>query len=332
LRIEGARYKVSGRIKLFFAPLQAVAKKQKLHKIFLKLGSKLQIYPQKYKPMHSEKTIQLGFSPCPNDTFIFDALVHGRIDTEGYRFEPILADVEQLNQMAAKAALPMTKLSYHAYYHVQDRYILLNSGSALGRGCGPLLIGAKPWSLAEVAQADSIWIPGERTTANFLLHFAFPKLRAKIEPHLFSEIEQAVLEAKAALGLIIHENRFTYAQKGLHKVLDLGEYWEQETGYAIPLGGIAIRRDLPIEEQQTLQRLMQRSVAYAFAHPQASRDYVCAHAQEMDPAVQAQHIALYVNEHTQDLGTEGRAAVQYMMQHLQKWKQLWQEDWPLFVD
>jgi 1,4-dihydroxy-6-naphthoate synthase len=254
--------------------------------------------------------LSLGFSPCPNDTYIFDAMVHGKIDTEGLAFDMVLGDVEMLNQRAFAGELDITKLSYHAVAYLTDTYRLLDAGSALGNNCGPLLI-AKNAKSREVIASSTIAIPGKYTTANFLLSYAFPEVQHKIEM-VFSDIEDAVLAGDVAAGLIIHENRFTYAQKGLVKVLDLGEHWESTTGMPIPLGGIAIRRDLPIDVQHKVNRVLQRSVQFAFAHPSAALPFVRAHAQEMDEAVMYQHIALYVNDYTLHLGERGRAAVQHL--------------------
>lgn len=254
--------------------------------------------------------LSLGFSPCPNDTFIFDAMIHGRIDTEGLEFEVILADVEALNQKAFAGELDITKLSYHAYAHLLDQYILLDAGSALGHNCGPLLIAKKQLSREEVNQSD-IAIPGKYTTANFLLGLAFPEATQKREV-IFSDIENQVLQEKVQAGLIIHENRFTYQDKGLKKIIDLGEYWESETKMPIPLGGIVVNRRLAPNVQQKVNRVMARSVAYAFDHPEASRPFVKEHAQEMEEAVMQQHINLYVNDYTKGLGEKGRSAVQHM--------------------
>ncbi len=254
--------------------------------------------------------LSLGFSPCPNDTYIFDAMVHGKIDTEGLAFDMVLGDVEMLNQRAFAGELDITKLSYHAVAYLTDTYRLLDAGSALGNNCGPLLI-AKNAKSREVIASSTIAIPGKYTTANFLLSYAFPEVQHKIEM-VFSDIEDAVLAGDVAAGLIIHENRFTYAQKGLVKVLDLGEHWESTTGMPIPLGGIAIRRDLPIDVQHKVNRVLQRSVQFAFEHPSAALPFVRAHAQEMDEAVMYQHIALYVNDYTLHLGERGRAAVQHL--------------------
>lgn len=255
-------------------------------------------------------TISLGFSPCPNDTFIFDAMLHGKVDTEGLVFEVFMEDVEALNRRAFAGEIAVTKLSYHAFAWLTKRYALLDAGSALGNNCGPLLIARQPMADAEIESAR-IAIPGKMTTANFLLSLAYPNARDKAEV-LFSEIEDAVLEGKAGAGLIIHENRFTYQQKGLVKLLDLGEYWETTTGLPIPLGGIVVRRDLPLEIQQKVNRVMRRSVEYAFDNPTDVMPFVRQYAQAMDDAVMRAHIDLYVTHHTVDLGQQGREAVRQM--------------------
>lgn len=254
--------------------------------------------------------LTLGFSPCPNDTFIFDALIHEKIDTEGLHFEVQLGDVEQLNQKAFQQELDVTKLSYHAYAHLLPHYALLNSGSALGNNCGPLLIAKTDLNTADLS-STSIAIPGKYTTANFLLSLAFPEAEQKQEL-LFSEIEQAVLDEQVQAGLIIHENRFTYQEKGLVKLMDLGEWWENNTRMPIPLGGIVVHRKHPVALQQKLDRVLRRSIEYAFAHPESALPYVKAHAQEMDTVVMQQHIDLYVNDYSIDLGAKGRAAVQFL--------------------
>ena len=254
--------------------------------------------------------LTLGFSPCPNDTYIFDAMVHGKIDTEGLEFEVLLADVEELNQKAFKGELDVTKLSYHAYAYLTDSYILLKAGSALGHQCGPLLIARKPLTIREVNQAR-IAIPGKFTTANFLLGLAYPEAKQK-EEVLFSEIEQKLIQGEVDAGLIIHENRFTYQDKGLVKIIDLGEYWETYTRLPIPLGGIVVNRALPLTIQQKVNRVMFKSVAYAFQNPESSKEFVRAHAQEMDEKVMYQHIDLYVNEYTRVLGDKGENAVNQM--------------------
>jgi 1,4-dihydroxy-6-naphthoate synthase len=258
--------------------------------------------------------LSLGFSPCPNDCFIFDALIHHKIDTEDFEFEVVLEDVEKLNQRAISAlhqnqniSLHITKLSYHAFTQLTEPYVLLNSGSALGSNCGPLLISKKNFDLADVEKL-SIAIPGRYTTANFLLSFAFPSAKKKQEI-LFSEIENSILNDSFDAGLLIHETRFTYAEKGLKKIMDLGEFWETETGLPIPLGGIVIQRNLPTEIKEKVERLLRKSIEFAFANPKSSADFVRKHAQEMSEEVQNKHIALYVNEFTIDLGEKGKKAI-----------------------
>ena len=254
--------------------------------------------------------LSLAFSPCPNDCFMFDAMVHGRVDCEGLEFDVTLADIEALNHAAFAGQPDVTKLSFHAYAYCADKYVLLDAGSALGRNCGPLLISRRPIERAEVERGGlSIAIPGKFTTANFLCGLAFPAARNKTEV-LFSDIEPALLDGRFDAGVIIHENRFTYEAKGLRKIIDLGEFWESETGAPIPLGGIVVKRSLPDEVKHTINRVMRRSVEYAFAHRDASLPYVRAHAQEMSEQVMYQHIDLYVNEYSLDLGAQGRHAVQ----------------------
>ena len=255
--------------------------------------------------------LSLGYSPCPNDCFIFDALVHKKIDTEGLDFEVRLEDVETLNRFALNGTLDVTKLSFHAYAYAMQHYILLRSGSALGFNCGPLLISARPFS--DPAEIKTVAIPGKMTTANFLLSLAFPELTDKRE-YLFSDIEDAVLLGEVDAGLIIHENRFTYRDKGLQKVRDLGEYWDALIHAPIPLGGIVIKRNFDVELQQKVNRLIRKSVEFAFAQPEISMPYVREHAQAMSEEVMKQHIALYVNAFSADLGPSGIAAVELMFE------------------
>ncbi|MBI2282065.1 MAG: 1,4-dihydroxy-6-naphthoate synthase [Bacteroidetes bacterium] len=254
--------------------------------------------------------LTLGFSPCPNDTFIFDALIHHKIDTEGLAFDVYLGDVEDLNQKAFNNKLDITKLSYHAYGYLTDNYVLLDAGSALGAGCGPLLI-TKPTTLHSSLSTLKIAIPGKYTTANFLLSIAHPEATNKVEM-LFSDIEDAVLSGKVDAGLIIHENRFTYQQKGLEKIIDLGEYWEKTTSSLIPLGGIVIKRSLPTETIHKVNRLLRKSIEYAFENPDSPLAYMQCHAQEMDKKVMMQHVDLYVNKYSIDLGIDGKAAITKM--------------------
>jgi 1,4-dihydroxy-6-naphthoate synthase len=254
--------------------------------------------------------LTLGFSPCPNDTFIFDALVHHKIDAEGLDFEVVFADVEQLNKWAFNGKLDITKISYNAFTHCVNDYALLDSGSALGNNCGPLLI-KKPNTI--LTKESKIAIPGKYTTANMLLSIAFPEKQNKVET-LFSKIENQVFVGSVDAGLIIHENRFTYQEKGLEKVKDLGEFWEKETGFPIPLGGIVVNRILPLATQQKIERVLKKSVEYAFANPNSSADYVKCHAQEMEKQVVDAHIALYVNDYSISLGEQGRKAVELLFE------------------
>lgn len=256
--------------------------------------------------------LTLGFSPCPNDCFIFDALVHGKVDTEGLKFKVVMEDVEALNQRAFRGELDITKLSYHAYAYLTGKYVLLDAGSALGHNCGPLLISRKELRTSDFSNDRlKIVIPGKYTTANFLLSLAFPYATNKTEM-LFSEIEDAVLNEKADAGLIIHENRFTYEQKGLKKVIDLGEYWETLIKAPIPLGGIVIKRELPGNVKQAVNRVIRKSVTYALSDPKSSLPYVKEHAQEMSEEVMYKHIDLYVNQFSVDLGEEGKKAVKLL--------------------
>ena len=257
--------------------------------------------------------LTLGFSPCPNDTFIFDALIHHKIDTEGLEFEVQFDDVETLNQKALKGELDITKLSFHAYAYVHEQYVLLDAGSALGFGVGPLLI-CKNQDLANNLDPElSVGIPGVYTTANFLLGIAYPQLGNK-KVLVFSEIESSLQNDQIDLGLIIHENRFTYEEKGLHKIMDLGSYWETLTGCAIPLGGIVINRNLGPEVQHKVNRLVRKSVEYAFANPKSGLEFIKLHAQEMSEEVMYKHIDLYVNQYSVDLGLEGKRAIAVLFQ------------------
>lgn len=274
--------------------------------------------------------LTLGFSPCPNDCFIFDALVHNKIDTEGLNFKVELHDVETLNKKALNGELDITKLSFHAYGHVLNNYILLRAGSALGFNCGPILIQdsrSKTQDLDELKVA----IPGKLTTANFLLSLAYPNLKNKIE-YVFSDIENAILSGEVDAGLIIHENRFTYEEKGLKKIIDLGEYWESLIHAPIPLGGIVIKRSFDTEVQQKVNRLIKKSVEFAFANPQSCMPYVKIHAQEMSEEVMQKHINLYVNDFSIDLGEIGTNAVKLLFNKAEELKLFQQNNRTLIID
>ena len=257
----------------------------------------------------------LGFSPCPNDTFIFDALVNKKIDTGDIEFETVLEDVQTLNQWAMQGKLTITKLSYGVLPLVLNQYVVLNSGSALGRGVGPLLIAAGDAVINNVDEY-TIAIPGEQTTAHLLSSLAYPTVKKKIFLR-YDAIENFVSSGKG-LGVIIHENRFTYADKGLKKIIDLGDFWEKETGNAIPLGGIVINREIDINIQQEIGRLIKKSIEYAFSNYPQLNDYIRNNAQEMSEEVMRKHIDLYVNDYSVNLGEEGKNTIKKLLQVYQQ--------------
>ena len=257
----------------------------------------------------------LGFSPCPNDTFIFDALVNKKIDTADLEFEAILEDVQTLNQWAIEGRLNITKLSYGVLPLVLNNYITLNSGSALGNGVGPLLISNGENKMLNIEESV-IAIPGENTTAHLLFSLAYPNVKNKIFLR-YDEIENFVLENKG-LGVIIHENRFTYQAKGLHKIIDLGDFWEKKTGNPIPLGGIVINRNFDLPLQQKVDSLIKKSIEHAFLNYPRLNDYIRKHSQEMSEDVMRKHIDLYVNNYSIELGENGKAAVKYLLSIYQK--------------
>jgi len=264
--------------------------------------------------------LSLGFSPCPNDTFIFDALVNKKIDTNDFDFEPILEDVQTLNEWSSQGKLDVTKLSLPALFGNRDQYTILSSGSALGKSVGPLLIGRKMVDVRDVAHC-TIAVPGEDTTANFLLSFAFPTVTNKLFM-LFSDIEKAVLEQNVDLGVIIHENRFTYQQKGLHKICDLGDVWEERQKAPIPLGCIAIRKTFGINVKHKVDALIRKSLEYSFQNYPVVSDYVKQHAQEMEEEVMRKHIELYVNDFSIDLKEDGRKAIEQLYKVYQGVKEI----------
>ena len=256
--------------------------------------------------------LTLGFSPCPNDTFIFDAIVNKKIDLHGLDFEVYMEDVETLNEWALQGKLDITKLSYHAYTYCHDQYVILNSGSALGNNCGPLFISKKTISDNDLNNI-SVAIPGKLTTAHFLFSIFYPNIKNKHQM-LFSDIENAILNEKVDAGVIIHENRFTYEQKGLKKICDLGEKWETETRYPIPLGGIMLKRDKSEELGRKLEQIIHDSIEHAYLQKPLITPFIKAHSQELSDEVIYKHIALYVNKYSLDLGIQGRKAIQYMYQ------------------
>lgn len=275
------------------------------------------------------KELTLGFSPCPNDTFMFYPLVHGLVDTGGLAYRERLEDVETLNRLALDGTLDVSKVSYHALGHIRDRYALLRSGSALGRGCGPLLVAADRIDPADL-RGRTIAVPGRYTTAKLLLRLFDPQLENFIVMP-FNEIMDAVLSGNVDAGLIIHESRFTYHGFGLHKVLDLGEWWEGETGLPIPLGGIVARRSLGAETIAAVERALKAGVEYARAHPDEAARYIGEHAQEMSPDVCAAHIGLYVNDFSTDLGDEGIHAISCLLQRAEQAGLIPPSTVPLFI-
>lgn len=278
--------------------------------------------------------LSIGFSPCPNDTFIFDALVNGKIDTGGIEFEPVLEDVQTLNQWAIQGRLDVTKISYGVLPNILSHYAMLNSGGAMGRGVGPLLITTADNSQLSIEQLSQlpVAIPGENTTAHLLLSHALPAFQQK-KFMLFHEIEDALIAGEVASGVIIHENRFTYADKGLVLLNDLGKFWEESLNSPIPLGGIAMKRSFPLDIQRQVDQLIQSSLRQAEeALPELS-SYVQLHAQEMDPSVQRMHIDLYVNEFSRNAGEEGKHAVSVLMDAYQRLRGITPDAVPnIFID
>ena len=261
--------------------------------------------------------LKIAFSSCPNDTFMFHALVHGLVDTEGLSFDIDIYDVEELNARAQRETYDVSKLSYHGWFTVRDRYEMLSSGSALGWDCGPLLVCRAGDTEVLSRSGLRIATPGRYTTGALLCTLAYPGLGEQT-PMLFSEIEGAVADGRFDLGVLIHEGRFTYRDKGLDLVCDLGAWWQQTSGCPIPLGGIAVRRSLGPEIAASFDRVLHRSIQYAFVHPEASRDYVASYARELSATIQQKHIDMFVNRFSLDLGEEGRRAVDTLYQRYER--------------
>jgi len=256
------------------------------------------------------RELTFGYSPCPNDTFAFHAITAGLVNAP-FRVRPVLLDIEELNRRAHEGAFDLTKLSVGAFAAVGDRYRLLRSGAALGEGVGPLVVARTPTALDDAVRGR-VAIPGRETTAYRLLRLAAPSIGDAVELR-YDRILRAVADGEVDAGLIIHESRFTYQDHGLVKVSDLGDWWEGETRLPVPLAGICARRDLEEELVKAAERAIRDSVQHAFDHPEASRDYVEAHAQEMAPEVQRQHIALYVNRYSLDIGEAGLRAIERLV-------------------
>jgi 1,4-dihydroxy-6-naphthoate synthase len=276
------------------------------------------------------RTLTLGYSPCPNDTFIFHALVHGLVSTPGFAVQERLEDVETLNRLALDGLLDLTKVSYHAFGQLRGRYVLLRSGGALGRGCGPLVVAPAAMTMAQL-RGRPIAVPGTLTTANLLLQL-FGDGYDTVVPMPFDQIMPALQAGKIAAGVIIHESRFTYQAAGLHAVQDLGAWWEAETGLPVPLGGILARRDLGARMIRAVDTAIRASLEYARAHPDAARAYIRAHAQELDDAVTAAHINLYVNDFSLDLGPEGVRVVETLLARAEARGLIPKGTKPLFLD
>ncbi len=283
--------------------------------------------------MMEKKSYSLAYSSCPNDTFIFKALAAPFIDRDGMNFDIHLDDVETLNQHALTARFDITKLSVAALGRVLDEYTLLRTGAALGNGCGPLLICADGHIREE--SYKTVAVPGLHTTAYYLFSFyhkeRFPHGTVKILPMPFDQIMPAIQDGKVHAGVIIHEGRFVYQQMGFHKIADLGQWWEDKTGLPIPLGCIAMRRTLGAETVLKMESLIRDSIAHGFAHPALGRDYICEHAKELDDAVIDQHISLYVNEYSMDLGSKGEHAIKTFFSHAAQVNLMESGPWNLFV-
>ncbi|MBP5370364.1 MAG: 1,4-dihydroxy-6-naphthoate synthase [Bacteroidales bacterium] len=256
--------------------------------------------------------ITLGISTCPNDTYTFDALIHKKIDTLGIDFKVVMGDVQELNRRAMCGDLQMTKLSYFAYAHVYKTYQILDAGSALGFANGPLFI-CKKGNEKNITSKSKILIPGKETTANLLFSMAYPDYTNKTEC-LFSEIEPRIMSGEFDAGVIIHENRFTYAERGFSMLRDMGDFWESETHTPIPLGAITIRRDVPDDLKKTINQLLRESIEYANAHPQASNAFIHEYAQAIEDDVLKKHIALFVNDFSLSLGKQGKTAIETLYQ------------------
>lgn len=275
------------------------------------------------------KTLSLGYSPCPNDTYIFYALAHNKVTIPGYKFEERLEDVETLNQLALKGLLDLTKVSYHALGHLRDRYVLLRSGGALGRGCGPLVIAPKASDMQGL-RGKRIAIPGKLTTANLLLQL-YGEGYDNLLTVPFEQIMPTLQRGDADAGVIIHESRFTYREAGFHEILDLGVWWEEDSGLPIPLGGILARRNLGPETIQAVEQAIRSSLDFARQNPQLPRNYIKKHSQELSDMVIDAHIELYVNDFSLNLGEQGVAAVEVLMTRAEERGLISKSAEPLFL-
>ncbi|MBL7032157.1 MAG: 1,4-dihydroxy-6-naphthoate synthase [Nitrospira sp.] len=278
------------------------------------------------------KTLSLGYSPCPNDTFIFYAMIHGKIDTDGLKFKESLLDVETLNQRALNAEFDLTKISYHAFGHMREKYALLRSGSALGSGCGPIVVSKELYPIEELRD-KKIAIPGKLTTASLLLQLCDPSFinSSNLIIMPFNEIMDAVVNGDVDAGVIIHESRFTYVSYGLSRVIDLGQWWEKETGLPIPLGGILAKRKLGKELILMIDDLLRQSIEYSYNNRFESMGYIKQHSQELSDGVIKDHINLYVNNFTIDIGDEGEKAVVELFSRAEDAGIIPKSEQPLFI-
>ncbi|MCK5311026.1 MAG: 1,4-dihydroxy-6-naphthoate synthase [Desulfobacteraceae bacterium] len=288
--------------------------------------------------MAEMKELSIAYSSCPNDTFIFNALVHDLIDTQGLKFNVALFDVETLNKKASEACYDITKLSFAAFGSVRDEYGLLRTGSALGRGCGPLIISCPGKKLYDKLK-PVIAVPGLGTTAYHLLRLYLNDLTVKlgkeINPKIiampFEKIMPHVLEGKSDFGVIIHEGRFVYEKLGFDLICDLGKWWEEKTLLPIPLGCIAVKKEIGKDVAEKIEYLIQKSIKYARNNPDAGYEYIKKNAQELDDDVIEQHICLYVNEFTERLGVQGEEAVRVFFDKIEKAGIIPQNSEPLFI-
>jgi 1,4-dihydroxy-6-naphthoate synthase len=283
------------------------------------------------KAGHSMRTFSLGYSPCPNDTFIFYALVHGKINTDDINFKEILLDVEMLNQKAIKGELDITKVSYNAFGNLREDYCLLRSGSALGRGCGPLVVSLKDYEMKDL-RGKKIAIPGKLTTAYLLLQLYDSSFKNNVRVMVFNEIMDAVRKGEVDAGLIIHESRFTYHSYGLKKIIDLGEWWEKETGLPIPLGCIIAKRGIGKDMINKIDRLIKESVIYSMSNRDEPLKYIKGHSNELEDSVINEHINLYVNNYSIDIGEDGDMAVKKLFAIAEENGIIKKSSKPLFIE
>jgi 1,4-dihydroxy-6-naphthoate synthase len=255
--------------------------------------------------------LSLAISSCPNDTFMFDALINKKIDVKNYKFDLIIADVEELNKLSQKAETDISKMSFHNFFKVADNYQMLRSGAALGNNCGPLIISKRKIYPEELKDCK-IAIPGESTTANLLMQIFFPTANNK-QTYLFSDIEDVVLSGECDAGLVIHETRFTYIQRDLRLIADLGVMWENKFNLPIPLGGIAVKRNLPDNVKTDINKILRNSIEYAFANPGSAMEFMKQNAIELHEDIIMKHVELYVNNYSIDLGIDGIGAVEKLV-------------------